>query len=435
VPIIISETPNMVDTDRFQVSPSALSCGSSDITMSAHPRLDRDSFQTLLASAFAVQESGMNKQLLSVLIELQKAIAKDELPFEKILDLIADRARIVTDASGIAIGLLTGNQLVYRAGSGSGAQYIGQRVTAVLSVSAHTGPRKEILRVVNAESDSRIEAAICRERDAKALLIMPIYRDCFVAGVLEALFSDAHTFGDREVRTYRMMTNLVAEAMARDLQLGETGAQTTQPTTRQPFVGKMPSHMQGFHIDVEPTSNPSVTQVCGAPATAPGTIPLPDPPVEEVTTIKWPLKRAFFRDPVWSLGAATMVILLGAAGWISVHQRTALTMEEKARIMRSDASEKHAPKPTANKELNEASETQYTNATIPQYKRVQVGPNEVDYVADDVTIRHFTKPVPPSRTPAIYQEFDIGNDVTVRVLNHKAADLPENSLRQERRYP
>jgi hypothetical protein len=232
-----------------------------------------------------------------------------------------------------------------------------------------------------------------------------------------------------------MMTNLVEEAMARDLQLSETGAQTTLPTTRQPFVGKMPSRMQGFRIDVEPTSNPSVTQLCGAPATVPLTIPLPHPPVEEVTTIKWPFKRAFFRDPGWSLGAATMVILLGAAGWISVHQRTALTMEGGARIMRSVASEKHAPKPTANKELNEASGTKYTNATRSQYKTVQVGPNEVDYLADDVTIRHFTKPVPPSRARSIYKQFDIGDDVTVRVFNHKAAGLPENRLRQERRYP
>ena len=436
MPMTIFETMNELDTDRFlpthkQVSTSALSRGSSGITMSGHPSLDRESFQTLLASAFAVQESGMNKQSLSVLIELQKAITKDELPFENILDLITDRARIATNASGIAIGLLTGNQLVYRAGSGSGAQYIGHRVTAVLSVSAHTGPRKEILRVANAESDSRIEAAICRERDAKALLIMPIYRNCFVAGVLEALFSDAHTFGDREVRTYRMITNLVEEAMARDLQLNETGAQPTQPTTRQPFVGKMPSQMQDFRIDVEPTSNPSVTQVCGAPATVPGTIPLPHPPVEEVTTIKWPFKRAFFRDPGWSLGAATMVILLGAAGWISVHQRTALTMEGAARIMRSDASEKHAPKPTANKELNEASGTQHTNATRPRFTKVRVGPTEVDYITEDVTIRRFTRPVPPSRARSVYKQFDVGNDVTVRIFSHKA----ENSPRQERSYP
>jgi hypothetical protein len=452
VPIIISETPNMVDTDRFQpthkpVSPSAPSRGSSCITMSAHPSLDRESFQTLLASAFAVQESGMNQQSLSVLVELQKAITKDELPFDKILDLIADRARIVADASGIAIGLLTGNQLVYRAGSGSGTQlvyragsgsgtqYIGQRVTAVLSVSAHTGPRKEILRVANAESDFRIEAAICRERDAKALLIMPIYRDCFVAGLLETLFSDAHTFGDREVCTYRMLANLVEEAMARDLQLSQDSAPTTQPTPLQPSVGKTPSLNQRFRSDDGTTTNPSAAQFCGAPATVIAKISTPRPPAEAVTTIKWPLKRAFFRDYRWSFGAATVVILLGVVWWISLYRRAAFTMEGESEMMRSKAAEKQVPKPTAAKWLNEASGTQYTNAARRGFTKVRVGPNEVDYIAEDVTIRHFKKPVPSSHASSVYKQFDIGDDVTVRIFNHKAPGLPANSLPQDRRYP
>jgi len=214
--------------------------------MSAHFGFDRESFQTLLASAFAVEESGMNKQSLSAMIKLHNAIAKDGVAFETILDLIADHARIVADATGIAIGLLTGDQLIYRAGSGSGAQHIGQRVTAVLSVSAHTGPRKEILRVDNADSDPRIEAAICRECQAKALLILPICRDRIVAGVLEVIFSEAHTFDDREIRTYRMMGTLAEEAMARDLQLRQKGALTTETNATQPSVGKVPSERAGF---------------------------------------------------------------------------------------------------------------------------------------------------------------------------------------------
>jgi hypothetical protein len=376
----------------------------------------------------------MNKQSLSALIELQKEIAKDELRFEKTLGLIADRARIVADATGIAIGLLMGNQLVYHAGSGSGTQYIGQRVTAVLSMSAYTGPRKEILRVANAESDSRIEAAICRERNAKALLMMPIYRDSFVAGVLEVLFSDPHTFGDREMRTYRMMANLVEGAMAHDRQLSQEGKPPTQPTTLQPSIKKTPSLIQRLPSD-DGSTNPSVNPVCGAPATVTGKLPTPRPIAKEVTTSKWPLTRAFFADPRWSFGAATVVILLGVVWWISLYRRAAFTMEGESGITRSKAAEKHASKPTANKWLNEGSGTQYTNAAKPRFTKVQVGPNEVDYIADDVTIRHFTKIIPPSRTPAIYKQFDIGDDVTVRVFNHKTAGLPENSLRQERRYP
>ena len=377
----------------------------------------------------------MNKQSLSALIKLHNAIAKDELAFETILDLIADRARIVANATGIAIGLLTGDQLVYRAGSGSGAQYVGRRVTAVLSVSAHTGPRKEILRVDNADSDPRIEATICRECDAKALLIIPICRNRILAGVLEVIFSDAHTFDDREVRTYRMMGTLVEEAMARNLQLRQKGALTTETKATQASVGKVSSERAEICSDDNRTSEPLVVQVCGAPATVPGTIPTIRPSAEEVTTVKWPLKWTFFHDPRWTLGAAAAVILLGAAGWISLHQRAASTMEGGARIEKPNASEKRAPRATVNKWLNAASGTQYTNSARPRFARVRVGPNEVDYIAEDVTIRHFTKPVRATHTPSAYEQFEIGDDVTVRIFNHKPEVLPANSLRQQKRNP
>lgn len=53
------------------------------------------------------------------------------------------------------------------------------------------------------------------------------------------------------------------------------------------------------------------------------------------------------------------------------------------------------------------------------FKRVRVGPTEVDYIADDVTIRHFTSK--PETTDARYRQVDFGDDVTVRYF---ASTLP-----------
>src|ERR1700757_1557781 len=131
--------------------------------MSSHVSLDRESFQNFLANAFAVQNSGLNRQLLSALIEVQHFIAKDEFTVDRALHLIADSALKVCNASGIAIALLEANQLVYRAGSGTTAVDVGHHVSAVLSVCARSEPRVEILRVENAQADLRIEAEICRQ--------------------------------------------------------------------------------------------------------------------------------------------------------------------------------------------------------------------------------------------------------------------------------
>jgi len=394
--------------------------------MSARSSLDCDTFQTLLVSAFAVQESGMNRQSLSGLIEVHKAIAKDELPFEKILDLIADRARIVADATGIAIGLLSGNQLVYPAGSGSGAKYVGHHVTAVLSASARTGPRKEILRVDNAENDARIEAAICRECDAKALLIIPIYNDRFIAGVLEVLFTNPHSFDDGEIRTYRMMAKLVEEAMAHHLQDSQKGKRATHSAAAQPFVEQTASRIQGSRTDGDPTPNPSVARVCSATATVPGAISTQCSPSTQAASSKCLPKRASFRNPPWIFDAIVLVIMLGLAAWISLHQHIASTME-RVSLTRTDASGEYVHKGSINNLSNTPSRTHHNNAARPRFMRVQVGPNEVDYVAEDVTIRQFTTPVPFSHPPSVDERFDIGDDVTVHTYKYKAEVLPESN--------
>src|SRR5579864_4531041 len=94
--------------------------------MSTHATLDRESFQKLLASIFAVQESRVDIQSLSAVVEIQQSITAGDLPVDGAIQLIADCTRNVANATGVAIGLLKGDHLVYRAGSGSAARYTGR---------------------------------------------------------------------------------------------------------------------------------------------------------------------------------------------------------------------------------------------------------------------------------------------------------------------
>jgi len=183
--------------------------------MTAHSSLDAESFQRLLSNAFEVQESGMDSESLTTIVDIQRSITNGELDADGAMEFVAISARNVANAAGVAIGLLKEDQLLYRAGSGSAAAYVGLRVMATLCVSAHDSKNGEILRVENAQVDERIEAAICRQFGAQALLILPIYQGRIVAGVLEVLFNEAHVFQNPEVRSYRLMVALVEEAMAR----------------------------------------------------------------------------------------------------------------------------------------------------------------------------------------------------------------------------
>ena len=400
--------------------------------MSAHSSLDREAFQTLLASAFAIQESGISRESLSVLVDIHNSIARHEMQFEGILALIADRARLVANATGIAIGILTKDQLVYRAGSGCAAGYVGRQVTAVLSLSDHSGARKEILRVENAETDGRIEAAICREREAKALLMIPIYREQVVAGVLEVLFTDPHTFDDPEMRAYRLMAGLVEEARPRDIHLGKEETPTIQPLAVQRSMVQTSSPGQAFCREDKPASNLSGAQLCDSPTVATGIRSTVCPPPKDVKTTRWPAKRPSSYSPRWAVGAAVVVIILGVAVWISPHHRAPSTMEGSVRSTAPSQVLKPSamvlPPKRASSLKAAAGARDFTSNARSSFKRVRVGPKEVDYIAEDVTMRRFTTEAAGSHAPALNKQFDIGDDVTVLIFTDVLAVSPKTRI-------
>ena len=67
-----------------------------------------------------------------------------------------------------------------------------------------------------------------------------------------------------------------------------------------------------------------------------------------------------------------------------------------------------------------------TNAMAPSpaFRRVQ-GPNEVDYVAEDVTIRHFITRPTRTRARSVWKQVAIGKDVTVRYFSNESTAVSQ----------
>ncbi len=357
------------------------------MSMTTHSSLDRASFEKVLASAFAVQKSGLDSQSLAALVELQRSITTGQPDLDRAMHMVADRARNVANATGIAVALLKAEQLEYRAGSGSAAAYVGRRVAAVLSISAHNEATNEILRVENAQADTRIEGAVCRLFGANALLIVPIYQERVVAGVLEVFFSEAHTFQDPEVCTYRVMARLVEEAIFRDAQPKQKEAPATQLST--------------VPHTIEPTEEQPV----------------------KAATITQSVKRAAPVKLWWNVAAAGVVTVLVIGSWIAYDHRSVLPVNPSS-LKRLNAAEQQVPaKPSL--ASNRTSKPQIAGgmedrkAAGSAFKQVRVGQNEVDYIAEDVTIRRFTPKTAPPQIRVGEKRVDFGEDVTVRYFASK----------------
>lgn len=440
--------------------------------MSSHFSLDPESFQNLLADAYVVQESGIDTRSLSAVMELQGLMADSELGLDCAMPLIAERARNVAQATGVAIALLHGDQLVYRAGSGSAAANVGRRVTAILSVSSQIQSKTEILRVENAQRDGRIEAAICRQFGAESLLILPVYDNRKLVGVLEVIFSDAHEFQEQEVRTYRVMASLLGEAISRAAQAVKTEAAVQRAglaRVEQPGIPKIdapplphnpPPAQSGFSIlgltsasvslsrgalesfrnFTNPlAANPELRRAYQRAASYISTIRLP-----EVSSIRLPdfsrlkpdrrrwdealslLTSQAGRMPYYKRWVVAGVLLL--ATWVAFRGHRPAAVAPNTAVAVESVSP-HQPVPASTPAaLSEPAKTSPALVAVPAVPRphwVRVGSNELDYVGDDVTVRYFDVKPAPRHAPAQSHVKKIGSDVTVRYFNPIGASSQE----------
>jgi hypothetical protein len=378
--------------------------------MNSDPSLNRQSFEAFLADAFAVQQSGLDAQSLSAIVDVQRFLATSEFDADRALHLIAERALKIANASGIAIALLESNQLVYRAGSGSAVVEIGRHVPAVLS--ARNEVEAEILRVEDADNDSRVQAQICRQFGATSLLILPIYDKQAIAGVLQVHFNEAHVFLNREVLAYRMMAGLVEEALTRDLQFSLTGASSEQSGT-------------------EMESNPSPRHVSSAmdePAQAAHGVSLYPAAARNWggLTTEWTRRlpqivHRLFGTKIWPVAAAISAgVVLAFAIRIGHDHYSASAKMGSTSVIPVKSSETFSPSPTDVSTKGPNPTTRSGVSPSSAFRRVQVGPNEVDYVADDVTIRHFTNRSAQSQTATGIRRVDIGDDVTIRYFSKQS---------------
>ncbi len=399
--------------------------------MNDYSNLDRDAFQQLLASAFAVQQSQMDIQSLSAMVETQRLIAKKELDVDGAMHLVVECARNVANATGVAICLLKGDQLVYWAGSGSAAPYVGRHVMATLSIPAHNKASSEILRVENTQTDARIEAAICRQFGAKALLILPIYHDRAVAGVLEVLFGEAHAFQDREVRTYRLMAELIGESMSRVAQPEQTkpvpAELPTTPRTLEQITPQSEKSLNNRGSMPSPANTHVIDSRCGAAMGVARKLPVLEQPAMLATKgVPWQKRR--WKNVTLAVVATGLVLTC----WIAYRGRRPSWLLGSSALQKSTAIEQAPILPAKAGSARGMSALQTAPVPMKQpgvaratFRRVRVGENEVDYIGQDVTVRNFTPKAAPHRVRVGENEVAyIGEDVTVRYFTPKPAPGP-----------
>src|SRR5882757_8242716 len=130
------------------------------------------------------------------------------------LQLLAERAQYITGATGAAIALSEGEEMICRASAGTSGPSVGARLQVRSGLSGESISRKQLLRCDNAETDPRVNLDTCRQLGIASIVVLPLLaRNGDVCGIFE-LFSDhAYAFEERDLIALERMGELTLTAL------------------------------------------------------------------------------------------------------------------------------------------------------------------------------------------------------------------------------
>jgi len=138
-----------------------------------------------------------------------------EIDLEPGISIIAEKAQVLTGATGAAIALRRGNEIVCRARTGRTAPDIGVRLQTDSGLSAECVRTGEVLVCDDAESNPRVDWATCRRMGVRSILVAPLRHFRRTLGVFEVLSSTPHAFDNNDVATMQFLSGMMVATISR----------------------------------------------------------------------------------------------------------------------------------------------------------------------------------------------------------------------------
>jgi GAF domain-containing protein len=145
-----------------------------------------------------------------------------ELDLEPAISAITERAQHLTAATGAAIALRAGDEIVCRARAGRTAPDLGVRLQTDAGISAEAVRTGEVMLCHDAERNPRVDLASCRRLGVRSILVSPLRYFRRTLGVFEVLSSSPSAFNERDVATMQLLSSMMVAAISRISSLHQT---------------------------------------------------------------------------------------------------------------------------------------------------------------------------------------------------------------------
>jgi hypothetical protein len=154
-----------------------------------------------------------NVSVLSPVAEVELHPA--EMDLEPAINIIAERAQALTGATGSAIALRSGSEIVCRARTGRTAPDLGVRLQTDTGISAQCVRTGQVVLCNDTEENSHVDLSTCRHLGVRSILAAPLRHFPRTLGVFEVLSSSANAFDSHDVATMQFLSSMMVAAISR----------------------------------------------------------------------------------------------------------------------------------------------------------------------------------------------------------------------------
>jgi GAF domain-containing protein len=138
-----------------------------------------------------------------------------EMDLEPAINIIAERAQSLTGATGSAIALRRGSEIVCRARTGRTAPDLGVRLQTDSGISAQCVQTGQVVLCHDTEENSYVDLSTCRHLGVRSILAAPLRHFPRTLGVFEVLSSSPHAFDHHDVATMQFLSSMMVAAISR----------------------------------------------------------------------------------------------------------------------------------------------------------------------------------------------------------------------------
>jgi TPR repeat protein/putative methionine-R-sulfoxide reductase with GAF domain len=153
--------------------------------------------------------------ILTALAAVKREVDSMGSDLDRALQLLTERAKTFTRATGAAIALTEGSSMICRASAGQDAPGLGARFSSGSGFSGECVRTGQLLRCDDSESDPLVDREGCRQLGIRSMIAVPIRWNDAVIGLLEVFSPEPFSFSSNDPLALKRLAGIASTAVHR----------------------------------------------------------------------------------------------------------------------------------------------------------------------------------------------------------------------------